>query len=75
MKYYKTVEIADTGAVFAYVYRGDGVRVGFNNWSSNFFDYVFNRISGVEARCVAAHKWAEEYIAVCKKHEVFKEEV
>ena len=75
MKYYKTIEISDTGSVFAHVYREDGVRVGFNYWSSNFLEFITSRTGGLENRCVTAHKWAEAYIGICKKHEVFKEEV
>lgn len=67
MEYIKKIEITDTGMVIASVYRNDSsndsIRVGIKFFSSSPF---FNKPKHIEKRADNAHKWADEYIKVCK---------
>lgn len=65
--YTKTIEISDTGIVFAQVYAhaADGHqlrRVGFNHYSAFWMD--------IGQRAERAHKWADNYMAICQQYEV-----
>lgn len=68
--YSKTVEITDTGSVYASVYAHakDGHklrRVGLN-----MYHQMFNIQSRIEKSAKKAHKWADDYIEMCERQEV-----
>jgi hypothetical protein len=68
--YRKQIEVSDTGSVYASVYAEGGRRVGLKFFNSSFFSFYFGGPSGIEKLCVKAHKWADEYIAMCERQEV-----
>lgn len=68
--YSKTVEITDTGMVIASVFAhaADGHRL--RRVGLKFFTPLFRTTSMIEKSAAKSHKWADEYIKVCNKHEV-----
>lgn len=68
--YSKTVEITDTGSIYASVYAhaSDGHRL--RRVGLNMYHPMLNILSLTENAAKKAHKWADEYMKMCERQEV-----
>lgn len=64
LTYTKKIEITDTGQVIASVFASDGRRVGLQ-----FFTSFLYTVKSTKRNAIRAHKWADDYIALCEGFE------